>query len=317
MANLIPDVWIDYLIGDEDEFFKNDRFLSHGKNVSAFVENDFINFAYKGGRPGITKNFNTNGTTQLPVFLRTDVPDKVQLDDYSTDQMVIPFKDMQLLPYDKKMSMMEDARMALIAEIAKEGMWKIGAVNSAKTPVLTTASTNTNGADGYEQLIRADFIRLRKALDAAYPGKANMTYWAVVDVDAYWDLITNDSILNAQWGYMLQAGKVFALNELPVVNIAGFNLYADNRTPWYTNVTTKLAYGATITPGTHLKSAIFYADQESFFNALGSTELFDQNRHPGMQADLASFRTRAFVGPFGQTTANYKHVAAILRTVNA
>jgi hypothetical protein len=215
------------------------------------------------------------------------------------------------------MSMMSDARLALLAEIAKEGMWKIGPTNATKTPVFTTPSTNTNGADGYEQLTRAEFVKMRKALDGIYPGKANLTYWAIVDVDAYWDLVTNDDILKAQWGYLLQAGKVYALNELPILNIAGFNIYPDNRTPWYTNVTTKLAYGATITPGTHLKSCVIYADQESFFTALGSTELFDQNRHPGKQADLASFRTRAYIGPFGATAANYLHMGAILRTVNA
>lgn len=316
MANLIPDVWIDYLIGDEDEFFNNDRFLSHGKNLNAFVENDYINFAYKGGRPGVTKNFNTNGSTELPVFLRTDVDDKVQLDDYSTDQLVIPSKDMQLLSYNKKMSMMSDARLALIAEIAAEGLWKVGPVNGAKTPVITTPTTNTNGADGYEQLTRADFIKLRVALDKIYPGRAKMTYWAVVDVQAYWDLVTNDDVLKAQWGYMIQAGKVYSVDELPILNIAGFNIYADERTAWYSNVNTKLAYGATITPGTHLKSCLVYADQESFFTALGSTELFDQNRHPGKQADLASFRTRAYVGTMGATAANFKHLAAILRTPN-
>ena len=311
---LIKELWIDLLIGDAEEFFKNDMFLSHGVDMTFAVDNDFVNFTYKGARPGITKNFRTDGTTQLPINDRTDVPDKHPLDNYSTDQMILPKVDLFGLPYDKKASLMEDGRLSLVDEIASEGMWAIGpAADAVNTPVVTTPGTNALASDNYRRITEVELKALRLALDSKYPGLKKANWYLVVDTDAYWDMIDNISVLQTQYGHLASLGTV--ASDLPPLKLYNFNIYCDNRTAWYNNAdSTKLAYGATVTPGTHYKSAVAYVEQKTFAKALGSTEMFETEADAGKQADIVSFLTRAYVGPWGQTTANLKHAGAILRT---
>lgn len=329
MAGLLKELWIDLLIGDVENFFQNDTFLSHGVNMSYAVENDRINFTYKGPRPGITKNFRTNGTTTLPVYMRTDVPEYVTLDNYSTDQMVLPRVDLFALPYDKKQSLLQDMRNALVARIADEGIWDIGpAANQATTPVLAVPTGNADAGDGYDAITRTDIVTLRKALDKQYPGLKDAKWVLMLDVDAYWYLVDNDSLLNAQYANSAPIGALLSrmqgntgrtgvagMSREPIpLEVANFTIMCDGRTPWYLHTnSTKIAYGGTVTPGTHFKSAIAYVEQLTFCTGLGTTELFDLPGEPSKQADLASFLTRAYVGPWGTTASNLRHAAALLR----
>lgn len=329
MADLLREIWPGILIGDKDEFFDNDFFLSHGRNMNAFVdENDRINFAYKGGRPGITKNFRSDGTTTLPVFQRTDVPEYVDMDNYSTDQIHLPKVDLYALPYDKWGSLLEDARLALVDAIAKEGIWKVGPQeDSANTPVVETPSGNSAALDGFESITRQDIIKLRIELDEKYPGLKNAKWWLLVDTYAYWWLVDNDDVLKAQYGQNAPIGVLMSkLTNTPAakgrepipLEIGNFMLYADSRTPWYkSSDSTKYAYGATVNQATEFKSAIAYVENETFVTGMGATQIFDQLRDPATQADIASFLTRAYVGPWGVDNANLKHAGAILRKPNA
>lgn len=314
--NLIPDIWIGYLIGDKEEFFNDDAFLADGVDLSYTVENDYVNFAYKGtdiDEGDIVEDFVTDGDSELETHVRTDTAEKYKLKAYSTPQLVIPYEEMQLLPYDKKVSMMDNARDAVRRKIATRGIYDIAPVNSAKTPVISIPSGNTNGGDGYKQVTRADFITLRKLLDAKYPGLIGRNYKAIVDIDTYWDLVNNDSILAAQYANQVKAGDIL---NTPMLSIANFIIMADNRTAGYTSVSAKLAFGATFTPGTHLKSVQVYFPKKTFATALGSTKLFSNPDDAGKQADVTSFRTRAYAGPWGETASNFKHAAAILRIPN-
>ncbi|PHN00602.1 hypothetical protein [Flavilitoribacter nigricans] len=327
MAGLLKELWIDLLIGDVDEFFDNDHFLSHGANMSYAVENDRINFTYKGPRPNIVKNFRTDGDTELDVYMRTDVADYVDLDNYSTEQMVLPRVDLFALPYDKKQSLLQDMRLALVDRIAVEGIWNIGpAATATKTPVISAATANPDAGDGYDAIVRSDITNLRILLDIQYPGLKNADWQLMVDSYTYWYLVNNDDILKAQYSNSAPIGAILskisnggltgkAMGREPIpLQIAGFTLYCDDRTPWYkASDSTKFAYGATYTVDTDFKSAIAYVPGQTFCTALGSTELFEQNQHPGKQADLASFLTRAYIGPWGQTASNLKHAGAILR----
>jgi hypothetical protein len=313
---LIPSVWIPYFIGDSDQFFNDDTFLADGVSQQQYVNNDEINFTYKGtdmDEDDIVEDFTTDGTSELGIHMREDVPDKIAMTSFSTKQIVIPSDDMLLLPYDKKTSLFNNARAALKRRIAMKGIHLIAPVNSAKTPVILIPTGNTNGTDGYKLVTRTDFITLRKLLDKKYPGKNKSTWKAMVSTDVYWDLIANDSILAAQYGQQIKPGDILTS---PVLNIANIMIYVDDRTAWYTDANTKLAYGSTPTPGTHLPSIQVYFPKETFINGLGATEFFSQEKHPGKQADLASFRTRAYVGPWGQTAGNFQHAGAILRRPN-
>lgn len=320
MADLIQSLWIDVLIGDKEEFFENDTFLSHGYNMNYAVENDEINFAYKGPRPGVTKNFRTDGTTQLPIHDRTDVPEKYGLDNYSTDQFMLPKVDLFGLPYDKKASLLEDSRLALVDSIASEGLWAISPLAhiAGQTPLVKADSANAAATDSYDLILEADIMALRIAIDKAYPGLKKAPWMLAVDTDAYWGLVKNSSILAEQYKYNMKPGNI--MSEMPMLQIYGFTIWCDDRTAWYNHSSEqKIAYNATTpgyTVGTSWKSAVAYVPQKTFCTAIGTSEMFEKLRDPGTQADFVSFLTRAYVGPWGTTPANLKHVGAILRRPN-
>ena len=319
---LFTEAWLPYIIPNRDEFFSNRRFLSHGVNMNAFVENDKIHMAYKGGRRTIVKNFKTNGTTTLPFEVRTDIPDEIVLDNYSTAVSVIPADDMMRLPYDKKVDMFMDDRESIADELTKEGMHKIAPVNSVKTPVILVPNGNTVSLiDSYRIYTRDDFKVARAKLDEAYPGRMQQAYWCFMDVVAYLEFISNDDILKTQYGNIIggMMGKIFDLNaiassELPPINIHGIWIYPDSRNPWYVDVDTKVAYGAAPTVGAHLKGAVIYVANDTFATALGTISIFDNTKDPAKQADLWSLLQRAYIGPKGVTAANFTKAAAILRT---
>jgi|GEM_PF-3106423 len=316
MAGLLKELWIDLLIGDEAEFFENDTFLSHGMNMSYAVDNDRINFAYKGPRPAIVKNFRTNGTTELTSFIRTDVADHVVLDNYSTQKIVLPHVDLFALPYEKKNSLMVDARLALVASIADEGIWKIGpGSDTANTPIIVVDAANASAQDNYDSITRADIVKLRIEMDLKYPGLKSAEWFLMMDTNAYWQLLATDTVLQQQYGFSSAVGMIMNTKSMPAyIEIADFKIWRDSRTPWYDATNVKLAYGATITPGTHRKSAIAYIRNETFCNALGSTEMFGPVISAGKQAEETSFLSRAYVGPWGVTAANFKYAGAIIRT---
>lgn len=325
MADLLREIWPGILVGDEETFFENNTFLSHGVNMNYAVDNDRINLAYKGGRPNIHVNFRTDGTTTLPIFDREDTPDFIEMDNFSTDRMILPKVDLYALPYNKWDSLLADARLALVESIAVRGMWKVGPQSdTAKTPIHVIDSGNPEASDAHKAILRKDIVALRIRLDNQYPGLKDAKWHLVVDNAAYWYLVDNDDVLKAQYaqnapiGILLSringgASKAQGREPIPL-EIGNFMLYADNRTPWYkASDSTKFALGASYNSATDFKSAIAYVENKTFCAGLGTTEMFDNLRDPGMQADLASFLTRAYVGPWGSTDANLMHAGAILR----
>lgn len=329
MAGLLAELWLDLLIGDTEEFFQNDVFLSHGVDMSYAVENDRINFAYKGPRPGIVKNFRSNGSTTLPVHDRTDVADYLDLDNFSTEQFMLPRVDLFALPYDKRQSLVADSRAALIDYIATEGMWNVAPpADSAKTPVIKTPSGNAeNTTDNYKKITDADILTLRLELDKKYPGLKNANWMLAVDVNTYWDLVSTIGLLKDQYAYKANRGNILSGDmsgnmRTPIpLEIYNFTLWADDRTPWYdASDDTKLAYNASspnYTVGTDFKSAFAYVPNLSFCTALGSAEVFETLRDAGKQADFVSYLIRAAITPWGQTAANLKYMGAILRIPHA
>jgi len=320
MPDLIKSIWIDLLIGDKEEFFENDTFLSHGMNMSYAVENNEINFSYKGPRPGVTKNFRSDGMTELPIHDRTDTPEKVGLDNYSTDQFMLPKVDLFGLPYDKKASLMEDSRLALLESIAVEGLWAISpaAHIAGQTPIIKADSANGAATDNYDLILEADIMNLRIALDKAYPGLKKANWMLAVDTDAYWGLVKNSTILAEQYKFQMSTGNI--LSDTPDLKIFNFTIWCDDRTAWYNHSTEqKIAYNATTpgyTVGTSWKSALAYVPNKTFCTAIGTTQMFDKLNDPAKQADFVSFLSRAYVGPWGETAANLKYVGAIQRRPN-
>jgi hypothetical protein len=318
---LRKETWLALLWDNIFKYFENDKFLRLCRDVSHAIteENgsEFINFQYAGAAPTasmFTKNFRSNGTTELPIYDRTDLPDRVKLDRYSSPQMFIPAIDLYAIKYDKKGSVNTDTAMAMIEMIVREAMWNIAPQsNTANCPVITVDATNPiNPDDNRKTITKKELKAMRVKLDNIYPSMQNKVWTLIMDVESYWDIVLNDPILTTQYGYLNTPGRV--ASELPDLLYANFHLVCDGRTPYYTGVSKKAFNQTPTLAAGDSKSAIVVFDQMTIAKAQGRIELFDQSRHPGKQADLSSFAQYAYIGPWGQTPANYRYAGAILRT---
>ena len=286
-------------------FLETNWFLKYGKNMSDFVTNDVIHYAFEGPLPEVVKN----PSYPLVVSTRVDTPDFATLHNYSTKPTRVFYDETIELVYNKRESILAGHRTALLNEISTEGMWNVGPKqNTAKTPIIS----GTTGAvvNGYKTILKEDIKKLRVALDTKYPDKRGMQWVLVLDDECFWELVANDPNLNAQIQNNNPVGDV---NIGTSFKYYGFIVFADSRTPWYA-AGVKKAYGSTPVLGTDLPSAIAFLNQESFMIAQGSTEMFADEKNPEWQADLWSFQTRAMVEPFGTVSNNELHLGALLRT---
>lgn len=297
------------LVGKDNEFlYANQWFLQLAVNMNMYTENDQINFTYKGTIPNVTKN----PTYPLTLTNRTDTPDFIKLIPYASDEFIIPKIDLHALPYDKRASLLQDYRDAVMNEVVSEGIWNSSLYeDTADTP--TVVATGAADANGNKLVTGNDIIALRKRLDKRYPGLKNAAWHLVLDVESYWAIAATDPIIIGQ---QTRNGSVGNVNTLGI-NYHGFVLHCDDRTPWYGGATDqRLAYGATPTLGTDSPSATAFVANRSFCSAIGSIDFFDNPRQSDVQADKGSFLIHAYVGAMSNDLeTNIKYMGAILRKV--
>lgn len=308
MAGLKREQWIDLLVGkDNEQLHSNDWFLMKGINMDPFVENNTINFTHKGAIPGVSKN----PTYPLTTVSRTDLPDYLPLAPYATERFKLPKVDIHALPYDKRKSLLEDYRMALINEIVSEGIWNVSPfVSTALTPSVD--ATGSAGTNGNKLVTSADVLNLRKKLNKAYPALKNAPWVLVVDTESYWNLAT-DEVVKTQIAQRNAVGDV----NVKGINFHGFEIQEDNRTPYYDDTSEeRIAYGASPVLGTDWHSATAFVSNKTFARAYGTTDFFDDPKDSEYQADFGSFLTHAYVGPLSANLEdNLKFMGVIFRKV--
>lgn len=314
MLSLYKQIWLADLISHD--FLELDWFLPHGKNYDPFVENDQINFQHKGALPDVVVNPLANSLYPLAISQRTDTPDFVELDNFATKPTRIYALETISLSYDKRQSVLQDHRNALIEAVGANGMWNISpTANKASTPIIQTDNGNTNG-EAYKLITKNEIHKLRVALNKKYKTKRMDVPWVLVmDTESFWGMVNNDENLQTQYREQGSEGNVSGA----FFKYYGFEIHEDNRTAWYSDVDTKLAYGSNIVQGTHLPSCIAYVKDKTFYTARGTVDMFGQEKEPTFQADVYSFLLRAKVDLFGKNAASNQEEwsGAILRTPNA
>jgi len=293
------------IFGDQySKFFENSTFLSHGINASSMIQSNpmgarYLHLPYLGERRGAVKitdksqyplpkkSVNNKGAVVELCYYSTCVREHCWFEDYG-------------LQYDMKNLYGQQDRDALQDIIVEEGIWNVGPDKDlTNTPICCTPDTNPVGEDGYYQITRKDILALRKKLDQRYPGKKNAKWCLILPVCAYWGLIENDEILKGQQMNLGLIGAIYRnMDDMrgPLLEIAGFELLCDDRTPWYDDQLCKLPYGSTPTEGTDLKSAIAYMKDESFVVALDQMKFFETLGDACEQNDQFSAAMPGYIG---------------------
>jgi hypothetical protein len=323
MSGLQKEFYSSMLVKVTDKFWNRAAFLGDGKSMTDLVKTvrdqnakdgyfQYINFPIQGGRPTITKNFRTNGTTTLSVYDRVDTPERIGLENYSTQQIMMPSVDLYTLAYNKWGDMLDETGQALTEDIAKEGIWKIAPPTNVpnKLPVFNVASTNPVLEDGKKSITEADIMKLRNQLNVAYPALINAPWVLMVDTYSFSELVKNSNVLQQQQAFKGLYGKVNS--DLPAFKIWGFEIREEGDLPYYGGLVKKALGSVPILADS--RSAVAYVKQKTYVVARGMTQTFSTLNDAGRQADFVSFLTRAYIGPFGENISNLMWAGAILRT---
>lgn len=305
MAGINKEIWIDTLIGQD--FWAGDYFFGDLTDMSEFVENDRINSQLMS--PNATQ-IQINPVYPLPVIEQTDIHDFIELDDFATSaRRFTDIVDIEL-SYDRRNAYLSSDKAKLREAVAQSFLWAMGPTsNTLKTPVIAASTTGAPLDDGYNPIVAADLVKLRIALDTAYPGMENQPYRLLVDTTTFWNFAATNTNISVQQQLNNPNNNIGFAGTGPGANGLSFTYYGfivtcDSRTPFYSG-TTKLAYNPSIPPviGTDLRSAIAYVPGKSGYKSLGSTKMFANVDDPQWQASFYSFLTRAKGGLFGTNAA--------------
>jgi hypothetical protein len=285
-------VWIPDL---KDNFYQDSVFLQDGADLSSYVDNDTINLQQAGADFAVQKN----PTYPLTATQRTDAPLSMTLDEYVVGGILVQDAETAELVYDKKMSIINNVRRRVTEEMGNIGQHAIAPTTNTSSPKTPFIKSSGAVVDGRKIVTKADMAAMAKAFDKLkLPKKGRV---CLMDADAFWNFIANDTTLQQQYSY--NTTNLGVVNG-EFVNYYGFEIRQREGSAYYTpsnsgTTFTKMAYGAA--PGVNdLSAATFYIKKESFAVAMGSIKMYEQLGNPLLQGDLLSFRWRAIIQPFRQ-----------------
>lgn len=266
MAGLNKEIW---LADIKEQFMPNTSFLSATTDMSAWVENDVINLAEAGIEPNVLIN---NATYPVAISDRADAPIALTLDVYDTENVRLRNAELVELAYDKRTSVMNQLRNALVKRIAKRAAWMY-------TPATTDAT---------------------KSNKVVSLGAATFDFDVIIDAGNFYDEVDapEDRVMVLSPAHMASLRKVDSklykeiLNK-PGTNLYGFDMYTYSQMPKFSSAGVKNAFGAA-SAGTDLNSTCAFLKSE-VMSALGSIDLFDRLRDPEARADIIGLQQRALV----------------------
>jgi hypothetical protein len=207
------------------KLYPEGSWLNRFGNFDAFVHANTINLSEIGAEPEVVKD---NNTWPLTPAQRTDTGIAIPLATFDTKPTHITNVEELETNYSKTESAVEQHVAALRNQVCKSAAYNIApAKHSVDTPVLKTSGADRG--DGNRRLTYADVLALRKEFN-----KANMPMEGrvlLLSSDHEADLMLEDS---DRYNAVMQSGK-----------IAGFDVYVENRTPFYTESGNKSAATAT------------------------------------------------------------------------
>lgn len=268
-AGLQTEVW---LADIKEQPIPDTSFMNQSEDYSGYVNNNTLHLAEAGVDPDVHLNYFSQNATQLPIQAIDDIPHEVLLQIWSTSQTKHNNLLEAELSYDKRASVLNRHRNALVKNMA------------ARTAFNWAASTD----DANNKILNLG------ATDSVIDGLIDMqAFFRDLDLD----MSRMNIILNAQHAARIRKEDKKLYKEITSekgATLYDFTVFFYSKTPYYTSAGVKKAWGATV-DGTDKKSSIIWSSDE-VFRAFGDTEIYANLGDSGWQADLFSMGQRALAG---------------------
>ena len=271
----------------EDHLFPDDAFYMHSKDDSVFLDGKTVRYPVAGAKPNTEKN---RATIPATVSKRTDGNNDYDIDEFTTDPIVVQDTENVVLSYDKLANIMSDHINTLNEEVA-DNFANIWLPNGADNIVRTTgaaraASLTDMGATGQRLAVaKADFVTCRERLNRMNAPKNDR--YALIDSAFDSDILKLEDFTSAEkLGY----------SNIPdgVIGRAyGFWIYERSFVGAFDNAGTpvKKAVGATITANDNAAALFWSASMVN--RAKGSVKAFIDQDAPTMYGTVLSALVRA------------------------
>ena len=277
-AGLQKEVWIADLV---EQPIPDTSFIAQSQNFSSFVNNNVLNLAEAGVDPDVHLNYFSENDTELPIQDINDIPHEVLLGIWSTNRTKHNNLLEAELAYDKRASVLNRHRKALVKNMA------------ARTAFNWGASTN----DEFNK------IQVLGASDSVIDGLLDMQAF-MRDHDL--DMTNLNVLLTSEHAARIRKEDKKLYKEISSekgATIADFKVFFYSKTPLYTSVGVKKPWGTAAAAGDKKASIIW--DSEEVFRCTGEVNVYANIADSGWQADLFSMAQRAVNGKIRSNAPKY------------
>ncbi len=272
----------------EENVYPDNSFLGMCRDDSEFLAGHTVHLPQAGAAPAVQKN-----RTVLPATASKRVDDKADydVDEYTTDPVVIQLTEEIEVSYPKRVSVLFDHIQTLTASIASGAAYTWSPTSGANV-ILTTgagrAAYKAFQAGNRKAVSKDDFINASRLLNRQ--DVPQMGRYALVDADLVADVMRIPEFTNAQI-----IGQTAYVNG-SIGRLMGFDIFVRSATPLFTGAGVKKD-PATATATTDNASILFWhRDYVRFAKGTatnGGIEIFEQAKAPGYYGDIFSALVRA------------------------
>ncbi|DBA55081.1 major capsid protein [Porphyromonas phage phage007a_Bg4] len=276
------EIWLSSIVG---HLFANNSFLSKSFNADEYVNaGRTVHIPNAGAASRVVK-----GRSSLPASVqqRTDTVLSFDLDEFTTDPILIPYADTVELSYDKRESVLRGDKLALFDAVAKDFILKWSPEKSSqiiKTTGSAVVAHTPAGTGNRKAFVKSDvnaaMVKFNMQ-DIPQEGR-----YMLVDANMYAQLLDSLTDREAQ-AFFAQADVANGV----LGKLYSFNFYMRSTAGVYAAAGTPKLYGTTPT-ATDDAAAIAWHDQ-AVCRALGETQAFEKENDPTFYGDIYSFLVRA------------------------
>lgn len=264
--------------------YKSNEFLKYMKNVDEYVVGGaIVHIPQSGGASGTVKNRTTLPAT---VVKRTDTDITYPLDEYTTNPSLIAHIDTVELSYDKMESVIEEDCADMMEMVGDNIIYDVSKEAPAGSKLPTTgsaAAASASGATGNRKIITAADIRAAQTLLDNQNVSSNNRVM-VVSPNMLQQLMSDSEL-----AYAFQQVVDLKNGTLPM--LYGFQLVKRSNVLTVDGSQDLKAVGAA-SAVTDSEAALFF-QKNAVERAIGTKEIFSQERAPQYYGDIVSFLIRA------------------------